>query len=55
MDLWDEFEAVELIRVELTPEDVCHLAEWLPPDSPVLDRLEVTMREEGLWRQPAPA
>lgn len=56
--MWDwqsELASVELVRVELSPEDVCHLAKHLPPDSPVLGRLEVTMREFGVWREPATA
>lgn len=57
---WDwqrELEQVEseLLSVELTPEDVCRLARYLPGDDPILANVETCMRDSGFWREPATA
>src|SRR4051794_17119563 len=34
------------------PEDVSRLAGMLPSDDPLLDSIEIELREQGSWREP---
>lgn len=45
----EELELVEaqMLKISLSDEDVIRLAELLPGDDPLLDRIEVEMREQG--------
>lgn len=42
----------DMLRISLTAEDVSRLAAVLPANEPLLDLIEVEMREQGFWIEP---